>query len=208
METHTYPHLPAEVSTVHVTLFFNVSNAAQLRNRLIAAANISGDDGEREREAVNYAFVEANLITSLLHVQTAVYQAILAYVQGSLRTKTVHSEVLWALSPGHNISEAIKRFGVSDSTKSLLLIRICPPSFTPSDFETNAALAVKGNVVPLSSLDICTDWELVRKYYKLNADPVMQRFAHKNIERCTQDEERVLVDQLVVSTVAMKSVSA
>lgn len=44
-------------------------------------------------------------ITSRLHVQTAIYQAILAYVQGSLRTKSIHSEVLWALSPSHNVSK-------------------------------------------------------------------------------------------------------
>ena len=117
-----------------------------------------------------------------MHVQTAIYQAILAHVQGTLRTKTVHSEVLWALSPGHNvrlvivtglpgrpylasfqISEAIKRFGVSDTTQVLLVIRVSPPSFTSNEFNTKAGLVVKGDLVPLSSLEQYTDWKLVQK---------------------------------------------
>lgn len=43
-------------------------------------------------------------ICSLLHLQTAVYQAVLAQVQGSIRTKTVHSEILWALNPTNNVT--------------------------------------------------------------------------------------------------------
>ena len=54
-----------------------------------------------------FPFLTTRQITSRLHVQTAVYQAILAHVQSSLRTKTVHSEVLWALSPGHNVGVAV-----------------------------------------------------------------------------------------------------
>lgn len=243
METHTYPHFPSEVSKVHLGLYCNVSNAAELKKRLVTAATLAGEDGEREREAVNYAFIDATLvsilfflylpwltmqqITSRLHVQTAIYQAILAYVQGSLRTKSIHSEVLWALSPGHNvskncancftdyihvsfqISEAISRFGVSDTARTLLVIRVSPPSHSAHYFETRIGLVLKGDLQPLSSLEQFTNWSLVRKvrssfpeymvsihrrlqYYKLNADPLVH----------------ARVDQLVVSAIAMKSVSA
>ncbi|KAF8583448.1 hypothetical protein K439DRAFT_1505951 [Ramaria rubella] len=40
---------------------------------------------------------------------------------------------------------------------------------------------------------------------KLNTDPVIQQFTHKLIECYTQDEGQALVDQLVVSTVALES---
>ncbi|KAF8516673.1 kinase binding protein CGI-121-domain-containing protein, partial [Gautieria morchelliformis] len=204
METHTvtYPHFPSEVSTVHLALYSNVTNAARLKERLVRAATLPGEEGGREREVVNYAFIDAKLITSRLHVQTAVYQAILAYTQRSLRTKTVHSEVLWALSPGHNISEAIKRFGISDTSQALLVVRVCAPSLTLDDFESKIGLVLKGDLLPLSSLEQITDWTLVRKYYKLSPDPSVQASLQ------SQPEHRAYMDQLVISCVAMKSVSA
>src|SRR5437879_3609846 len=42
-------------------------------------------------------------ITSPLHLQTAIYQALLSESQGSLRTKTIHSEIIWALNPTNNV---------------------------------------------------------------------------------------------------------
>lgn len=62
METHTYPHLPAEVSTVHIALYSNVLNSKELKERLVTASNLPGPDGDREREVVNYAFVDAKLV--------------------------------------------------------------------------------------------------------------------------------------------------
>jgi Kinase binding protein CGI-121 len=43
-------------------------------------------------------------VTSVLHIQTAITQALLAAAQNTLRTKTVHSEVIWALNPSNNVS--------------------------------------------------------------------------------------------------------
>ncbi|KAK7021208.1 kinase binding protein CGI-121-domain-containing protein [Favolaschia claudopus] len=76
-----------------------------------------GSDGERERDAVNFAFIEARLITSVNHLRTAIYHAVLAESQNNLRTKTVHSEIIWALNPSNNIAAAMRRPGYG-----------CPPS--------------------------------------------------------------------------------
>ena len=46
-------------------------------------------------------------VTSILHLQTAIYYALLAQGQGCLRTKTVHSEILWALNPSNNVRASI-----------------------------------------------------------------------------------------------------
>ena len=40
----------------------------------------------------------------LTHLQTAVLQAVLALHSNTLRTKTVHSEILFALNPSNNVS--------------------------------------------------------------------------------------------------------
>ncbi|KAH9853321.1 CGI-121-domain-containing protein [Lenzites betulinus] len=193
-----YPHLPTAFSTVHVALYTNVSNSAALRTRIVRASQLEGPEGDAEREAVNFAFVDARLICSPLHLQTAVYQAILAQAQGALRTKTVHSEILWALNPTNNITEAIRRYGVSDASTALIVVRISSPDL--EDVETQMNAVVEGTLVPLDDLAQITDWASVKKYYKLNGEPTVKEAAKDPIR------ERKIVNEIVTSSVAMKSV--
>jgi len=116
-------------------------------------------------------------ITSILHLQTAIYYALLAQSQGCLRTKTVHSEILWALNPSNNvrifipaklthisipplqISEAIRRYGISDSTTSLLVIEI---GTLPSHHDKIKTI-VNGTISPFSRLSEVTDLATIKK---------------------------------------------
>lgn len=187
MESFSFPTFPSNYSAVYATLYTDIKNAIPLRRRIIEAAAMDGEEGDREREAVNFAFINARLITSLLHLQTAVYQAILA-AQSTLRTKTVHSEVLWALNPTNNITEAIRRYGVSDTTSALFVVRIDGPNMSPSEIQDKMNAVVSGTVVPVSVLETLTNWTTIKKYHKLEV------------------ERKEMVDNIVVSTVAMKSV--
>ncbi|KAJ8456700.1 hypothetical protein ONZ45_g18614 [Pleurotus djamor] len=160
MESFSYPHLSR---VVYVALFTAVSNAAHLRQRIINAASLTGEDGERERDAVNFAFIDARLITSKLHVQTAIHQAMLADSQGSLRTKTVHSEVIWILNPTNNITEALRRYGVSETTTSLLVVRIGEAGLASDQVLESMNAVVQGDIQPLEKLQDSTDWNAVKK---------------------------------------------
>ena len=62
MESYHYPHFP---SIVYIALFTAVTNAGDLRNRIINAATLAGPEGDEEREAVNFAFVDARLVRQL-----------------------------------------------------------------------------------------------------------------------------------------------
>ena len=62
MQTFRYPHLPQELSTVHVALFTNVTNSADIRSRIIRASQLEGPEGDAERNAVNFAFIDARLV--------------------------------------------------------------------------------------------------------------------------------------------------
>lgn len=133
----SYP-LPYAQSTAYLSLYA-VRNAAELRSRLVAASQLPDDErGNEERRAVDFAFVDAKMvrvgfyqsslsrlrlspgrgmdltsmpqITSRLHALTAVQQALLARADGTLKTKTVHSEVLWMLEPGSNVGDRPFRF--------------------------------------------------------------------------------------------------
>lgn len=122
-------------------------------------------------------------MTSKLHLQTAIHQAVIAESQTSLRTKTVHSEILFAMNPTNNvnrnlftipskalsrsllqISEAIRRYGVSDTSNTLLVVHIAPESRSPADeIEARMRKAVEGTLEPFTSLEKTIDWQRVRK---------------------------------------------
>jgi EKC/KEOPS complex subunit CGI121/TPRKB len=69
METWNYAALNA---IIHVALFDNVRNAKMLRSRLVTASTMSGAAGDIEREAVNFAFIEAPLVRDFVLHQNGV----------------------------------------------------------------------------------------------------------------------------------------
>ncbi|KAF8708988.1 hypothetical protein RHS03_03239, partial [Rhizoctonia solani] len=208
MLSSTYKFFPPELSRVHIALFTNVQNASELRSRLIKASTMEGEEGEEEREAVNFAFVDAAPITSLLHLQTAIQQATLASTDGTLRTKTVHSEILWALNNSNNISESIKRFGISDSSKSVFVVRVTSPELSVENILGSMKAAIQGEEVPIEALSEITDWPLVCKYYKVSNDPAVVELTKGSKEESQKfsEEAKATINEIVVSSVAMKNV--
>lgn len=68
MDLFLFPHLAPSRATTHVALFLNVKNASYLRKRIVSAVTMGGEIGETEREQVNYAFIDARLVSPSLHV--------------------------------------------------------------------------------------------------------------------------------------------
>lgn len=210
METYTFDNFPPYGKQIHITLFKNVSNAAEIRKRLIAASTMEGKEGDKAREEVDFGFVDASMvgwrtrpdscylllgygnhmlvgsrvradvvrcpgghactycaiglepdeqIVSRQHLLSALYSTILTTLPQlhpstdpipnssstpidptststsnpdpspspltpQTRSHNLHSELLLSLSPSNNISDALRRFGVSDSTRSLVVVRI------------------------------------------------------------------------------------
>ena len=69
METYTLPVLayPAELCSISMALFCDIESAAGLRKRLIAASSMEGSAGDVERRAVDFAFLDARMV-SCAHV--------------------------------------------------------------------------------------------------------------------------------------------
>ncbi|KAI4522406.1 CGI-121-domain-containing protein [Schizophyllum commune Loenen D] len=202
MESFTLSHVPHDLSVCYTALYTNVTNSAEIRKRIVAAATAEDEAGDREREAVDFAFIDARLVTSRLHLRTAIHQAVLAAARGALRTKTVHSEILFMLNPTNNISEAIRRYGVSDGSTSLLVVRICAPGVGEETVRAAADAVVKGERRPVDELTSVVDWAAVKKYHKLNGEAAVQKLKGDTAAECR------LVDNIVTSTVAAKTVLA
>lgn len=91
METITLPHLPD--SPIQVCLFKNVQNAAFLRQQLL--------EGNTDFE---YAFLDASVLISKKHVLAACFRAISDSLSSRLKSRNVHSEIVFSLSPNNNVS--------------------------------------------------------------------------------------------------------
>ncbi|SCZ97791.1 BZ3500_MvSof-1268-A1-R1_Chr7-3g09592 [Microbotryum saponariae] len=237
METILLSHHNA---VVHYALF-SLRNASYLRQRLVAASTLPDDEhGTSERQAVDFAFVDASMVsaptcsqmklhtelmprrsplqlTSRLHLLTAVSQALLSRSNGTARTHTIHSEILYALEPGTNISDSLKHFGLSNTTQHLCLVHVTSvpsESLRPINeagervLERMQALADGGDLLSLDQLGGHHEGSFVnekslRKLYKLNQDPLLLKAHASNKPRASSKA----LDELVTSAVALKVVT-
>ena len=105
----------------------------------------------------------------------------LADSQGAIRTKSVHSEVLWALNPTNNVSfhcsayvpkgkhyasqitEALRRYGVSDATTDLIVVRVGEANLDSAKIQELMEEIVLGKMVPFAELKDITDWSSIKK---------------------------------------------
>ncbi|KAK4057906.1 hypothetical protein OIO90_001125 [Microbotryomycetes sp. JL221] len=203
----SYP-LPAFGVEVHAALFTPITCAAELRQRLVTASTLPQDaQGDAERAQLDFAFIDASMLASRMHLLSAITQALVSQSDGALKTKTIHSEVLWRLEPGSNISDSLKHFGLSVSTASLVLVRIAPFGFSTRATILNHMTQLVHQATP-HSLDLLgdlpndgTNIKSLRKVYKLDNDVVLKAAdASKSAIQLRQT-----IDKLCTSAVALKS---
>lgn len=110
-------HMPPEL-TIFAAMYKDVQNAAFLHQQLLA--------GNSDFE---YAFIDASMvgneylpvfkfsprqILSRTHVLAAVFRALNDYLNGRLKSRNVHSEIVFALSPNNNVRMKSLSSGVDD----------------------------------------------------------------------------------------------
>ena len=107
METVSLPHLPAH--PLRIGLFKDVKNAAFLRKQLL--------DGNTDFE---YAFLDTAAVISKEHVLAACFRAIHDMTSNRMKSRNVHSEIVFSFSPNNNVSELRRTFPVLLSVISFL----------------------------------------------------------------------------------------
>ncbi|KAK7418173.1 hypothetical protein QQX98_004148 [Neonectria punicea] len=164
LETITLDHLPSS-HKIHAVLFRDVKNAPFLHQQLLA-----------RNADFEYALVDASVVVSRLQILSAVFKATLNAVNGALKTPNVHSEIVISLGSSNNIADAYRRYGISPSTKDLIVVKVTFPAqdgTPPIDSERiweHLKTNVEGEALPLTDdhISAATDLAKVRKYYKLN----------------------------------------
>ncbi|SLM37718.1 protein cgi121 [Lasallia pustulata] len=160
LKTLHLAHLPPSLA-VHVALYQDVKNAVFLRQQLLA--------GNAEFE---YALIDASMIISTTHVLAAVFRAANDLLNDRLKSRNVHSEIVFALSPNNNIAESFRRFGVADATTNLLVIKVTTSTEITHDVvQQHLGSSVEGKPIDFSDQTLAqmTDLARVKKVYKLSA---------------------------------------
>jgi EKC/KEOPS complex subunit CGI121/TPRKB len=87
-----------------------------------------------------------------------------------LKSRNVHSEIVFALSPNNNIGEAFRKFGIGDTTLDLLVIKVSTsPSVTSESVRSHLESVVDGTCADFNdeSLQITSDLGKIGKAYKI-----------------------------------------
>ncbi|KAJ5103323.1 hypothetical protein N7532_003852 [Penicillium argentinense] len=162
LETLNVPHLPAALPA-YVVLYRDVQNSAFLRQQLLS--------GNKEYE---YAFIDASMVLSRAHATAGIFRAVNDYMNERLKSHNVHSEIVFALNPANNIAESFRKFGITDSTKDLLVVKVAvSPEITHDSVAAHLEASVQGKPVPFDdeTLSEISDVTKIKKVFKLGALP-------------------------------------
>ncbi|KAL2812800.1 kinase binding protein CGI-121-domain-containing protein [Aspergillus cavernicola] len=160
LETIHLPHLPL---AVHAALYTDVHNAPYLRQQLLSA-----------NADFEYAFVDASMILSRAHALSAVFRAVNDYLNERLKSRNIHSEIVFSLSPTNNIADSFRKFGISDTTTSLLVVKVSvTPDITYESVAAHLAQNVQGSPLAFDdeSLSGISNIAKIKKAYKLGSLP-------------------------------------
>lgn len=134
MEAIALPHLSDQ--PLQICLFKEVKNAAFLRKQLL--------EGNTEFE---YAFLDASALISRNHALAACFRAINDRLNNRLKSRNVHSEIVFSLSPNNNVSRrhVIAAFSYTPNTIPVL------PNLTLSRSQNPSAASASRMTRPTSS---------------------------------------------------------
>ncbi|KIW30785.1 uncharacterized protein PV07_02486 [Cladophialophora immunda] len=153
-------HMPPELA-LYVAMYTDVQNAPFLKEQLLA--------GNSDFE---YAFIDARMVVSASHVLAAAFRAMNDYLNERLRSRNIHSEIVFSLSPNNNIGEAFRRFGVSESTSDLLVLKVATtPEVTIDSVTQHLSTHIQGQATAFDDAIFrkVADIDRIRKIYKLNS---------------------------------------
>lgn len=146
-ELELYP-----VQRVTQVLFRDVKNAAELRQSAV--------EGK-----FNGALINPTMLVSPFQVLVAANKAVHLQNISKMKTRSLYSEIIFNLSPTNNISEAFKRFGISDGDSSVLVVLVHHQDdpLLLSDIVSR----VDGQQAPVDDVSSLSDTAKIKKFFKI-----------------------------------------
>ncbi|KAM7378058.1 hypothetical protein PAMA_013114 [Pampus argenteus] len=156
-------------------LFKEVKNAVELRQKAVQGK-------------INGALINPTMLVNPFQLLVAANKAVHLQKIGKMKTRSLYSEIIFNLSPTNNISEAFKRFGISDGDDSVLVVLV--HNKDESQLLSDIAAKVDGRQVPVEDISSLSDAAKIKKLYKVTPqeetcgtllDAVVCRMATKDV---------------------------
>lgn len=160
------------------TLVTDVENLKEIKENLIK--------GNKEYD---YGFINASNVVSLEQIRSAYYKVMVDEKNGGMKTRTLHTEMIYNLCPSKNIMDCLNRYGISKDSKTLLVLKIVESEKLVDDFvsETlkNLQKIVHGNFVDLSDAELQKHVNLktIEKYNQIKIRGTLLENNWNNISR-------------------------
>ncbi|CAN9508292.1 unnamed protein product [Ophioblennius macclurei] len=133
-------------------LFKDVKNATELRKNAV--------EGK-----INGALINPSMLLSPFQVLVAANKAVHLQTIGKMKTRSLYSEIIFNLSPTNNISEAFKRFGISDGDNAVMVVVVHDKD--DSQLLMDVTSKVEGRQVPVEDISTLSDTTKIKKLYKV-----------------------------------------
>ena len=139
--------------TATVALFVDVNNVPEIRANLLAGK-------------LNCALLNTEIIADVFSLLQACNKAVYSVTNQTMRTRNLHTEILFNLSPSNSIKEALTAFGVRDVQPNL--IGVClRKSVSETDGMESLINMVDGATKPLNDIEKYNDINKITKLYKI-----------------------------------------
>ena len=137
-----------------VVLFRNVQNPLEIREKLMK--------GQLDATVIN-----ATLIPDILQIFVAANKAAKSRQKGKALTKTVHTELIYNLSPTKKVTESLKIFGIREEIHDLIVV-----TFDDDNGEKlqNVKNVIQGDIKDLGELKDITDWKEIAKLHGIEEE--------------------------------------
>ncbi|GMM48379.1 Cgi121 protein [Pichia kluyveri] len=140
----------------------NVKNCQEIKENLIKA-----------NKDYDYGFLNAKNVVSLEQLYSGFYKTVMSQHDGNMKSRTLHTELIYSLSPFKNIMDCLNKFGISKDSNSILIVKIVESETLNNYFiktqQENLKSIIDGEFLEITddSLQEITDIKALEKNYKL-----------------------------------------